>query len=276
MAAPILQVAEAATDEEAVTPKPGLLEPGAAPYGNFPSYSRFHPPEQRLRLLPAALLRWLFPPGGPDPRPLLGLDVGCNSGELSIALYRHFLSLEEGEICPVSTKDLRFLCCDIDPALVDRAEKDCPFPATMSFVTLDIMDPQTREPLLSSFLNQFGRSAFDIVFCMSITMWIHLNHGDNGLLAFLARLASLCRYLLVEPQPWKCYRAAARRLRKLGRHNFDHFRSLAIRGDMADRIIQILTNDHGMELVCCFGSTSWDRSLLLFRANQPSEPMPSL
>ncbi|XP_072510741.1 RNA 5'-monophosphate methyltransferase [Notamacropus eugenii] len=276
MAAPILPAAEAASDEETATAEAGFSQPGAAPYGNFPSYSRFHPPELRLRLLPPALLRRLFPPGGPDPRPLLALDVGCNSGELSIALYRHFLSLEEGGICPVSSRDLRFLCCDIDPVLVDRAEKDCPFPATMSFVTLDIMDPQTREPLLSSFLNQFGRSTFDIVFCMSITMWIHLNHGDNGLLAFLARLASLCRYLLVEPQPWKCYRAAARRLRKLGCHNFDHFRSLTIRGDMADRIIQILTNDHGMELVCCFGSTSWDRSLLLFRANQSSEPTPSL
>ncbi|XP_044535305.1 RNA 5'-monophosphate methyltransferase [Gracilinanus agilis] len=276
MAAPIQRVAEPAAEEKAVTAELGFSEPGAAPYGNFPCYSRFHPPEQRLRLLPPALLQRLFPPGGLDPRPLLGLDVGCNSGELSIALYRHLLSLDEGEICPVSTRDLRFLCCDIDPVLVDRAEKDCPFPAAMSFVTLDIMDPQAREPLLSSFLNQFGRSAFDIVFCMSITMWIHLNHGDSGLLAFLAHLASLCRYLLVEPQPWKCYRAAARRLRKLGHHNFDNFRSLAIRGDMADQIIQILTNDHGMELVCCFGSTSWARSLLLFKANQPSEPTPSL
>ncbi|KAM8978576.1 RNA 5'-monophosphate methyltransferase [Sarcophilus harrisii] len=275
MAAPILSVAEAETDGEAVTAEPGFLAPGAAPYGNFPFYSRFHPPEQRLRLLPPGLLQRLFPPEGSDARPLLGLDVGCNSGELSIALYRHLLSLEEGEICSVSARDLRFLCCDIDPALVDRAKKDCPFPATMSFVTLDFMDPQTREPLLRSFLNQFGQSVFDIVFCMSITMWIHLNHGDNGLLAFLAHLASLCRYLLVEPQPWKCYRAAARRLRKLGRHNFDHFRSLALHGDMADRIIQILTKDHGMELVCCFGSTSWDRSLLLFRANQPSEPTSS-
>lgn len=59
---------------------PGALEPGAAPFGNFPHYSRFHPPEQRLRLLPPELLRQLFPPEGPEKRPILGLDVGCNSG----------------------------------------------------------------------------------------------------------------------------------------------------------------------------------------------------
>lgn len=123
-------------------------------------------------------------------------------------------------------------------------------------------------------LSQFGRSVFDIGFCMSVTMWIHLNHGDQGLWEFLAHLSSLCRYLLVEPQPWKCYRAAARRLRKLGLHDFDHFRSLAIRGDMASQIVQILTQDHGMELVCCFGNTKWDRSLLLFRTKQATETHP--
>lgn len=53
------------------------MAPGAAPYGNFPNYSRFHPPEGRVRLLPAGLLRSLFPAAA---RPLLGLDVGCNSG----------------------------------------------------------------------------------------------------------------------------------------------------------------------------------------------------
>lgn len=56
-----------------------ILEPGAAPFGNFPHYSRFHPPEQRLRLLPPELLRRLFPQS-PEMRPILGLDVGCNSG----------------------------------------------------------------------------------------------------------------------------------------------------------------------------------------------------
>ncbi|KAM4882770.1 LOW QUALITY PROTEIN: RNA 5'-monophosphate methyltransferase [Thomomys bottae] len=243
-----------------------VLEPGAAPFGNFPHYSRFHPPEQRLCLLPPELLRRLFPPEeGPETRPIVGLDVGCNSGDLSVALYKHFLSLDE-ETCSDASRELRLLCCDIDPVLVERAEKECPFPDALTFITLDFMNQRTRKVLLTSFLSQFGRSVFDIGFCMSVTMWIHLNHGDHGLWEFLGHLSSLCHYLLVEPQPWKCYRAAARRLRKLGLHDFDHFRSLTIRGDMANQIVQILTQDHGMELVCCFGNTSWDRSLLLFRA----------
>ncbi|XP_021490592.1 RNA 5'-monophosphate methyltransferase [Meriones unguiculatus] len=262
-------------DEAAEDGDPAARKPGAAPFGNFPHYSRFHPPEQRLRLLPPELLRRLFPPGGPERRPVLGLDVGCNSGDLSVALYKHFLYRRDGETCTGASSELRLLCCDIDPALVQRAENQCPFPDAVTFITLDIMDRSSRTVPLRSFLSQFGRSAFDIVFCMSVTMWIHLNHGDRGLCEFLAHVSSLGRYLLVEPQPWKCYRAAARRLRKLGLHTFDHFRSLAIRGDMAGQIVRILTQEQGMELVCCFGNTSWDRSLLLFRAEHTADARPA-
>lgn len=66
-------------EEALAEQEPRVLEPGAAPFGNFPQYSRFHPPEQRLRLLPPELLRRLFPQG-PETKPILGLDVGCNSG----------------------------------------------------------------------------------------------------------------------------------------------------------------------------------------------------
>ncbi|NXG20383.1 BN3D2 methyltransferase, partial [Grallaria varia] len=217
------------------------------------------PPEGRVRLLPRGLLSALRPRG---PRPLLGLDVGCNSGELSVALYRHLVDVPEGESRPdpgASRDSLQLLCCDIDAELIRRARQSCPFPDSISFVSLDIMDPQARGPLLESHLERFGRSAFDVGFCMSVTMWIHLRHGDRGLLEFLEFLASRCAFLLLEPQPWKCYRAAARRLRKLGRKDFEHFRSLSIRGDVAGGISRILTRECAMELVCSFGNTAWDR-----------------
>uniref|UniRef100_A0A452H6E1 RNA methyltransferase n=1 Tax=Gopherus agassizii TaxID=38772 RepID=A0A452H6E1_9SAUR len=199
------------------------------------------------------------------------------ASELSVALYRHLLGLQENEASPdqpVVGKILNLLCCDIDAGLIERAQRCSPFPGSISYATLDVMDASARELFLSSYLSRFSRSTFDICFCMSVTMWIHLNHGDDGLVEFLSYLSSRCNYLLIEPQPWKCYRAAARRLRKLGRNDFDHFRSLAINGDMAERITQILTEDGGMELVCCFGSTSWDRSLLLFKSNRLTQNQP--
>uniref|UniRef100_A0A8D2PC60 RNA methyltransferase n=1 Tax=Zosterops lateralis melanops TaxID=1220523 RepID=A0A8D2PC60_ZOSLA len=195
--------------------------------------------------------------------------------ELSVALYQHLLGLQDSDSSPEALgagRELKLLCCDIDPELIRRAQQSSPFPSSISFASLDIMDPVAREPFLSSFLQRFGRSSFDIGFCMSVTMWIHLNHGDRGLLELLALLASLCTFLLVEPQPWRCYRAAARRLRRLGRDDFEHFRSLRINGDMAQSVTRILTQQCAMELVRSFGSTSWDRSLLLFKSTGTGHP----
>lgn len=54
-------------------------EPGAAPYGNFRNYYTFNPPENRLSLIPATLLRDLDHGDDQDEATLV-LDVGCNSG----------------------------------------------------------------------------------------------------------------------------------------------------------------------------------------------------
>ena len=56
------------------------------------------------------------------------------------------------------------------------------------------------------FLSKCGAKSFDLVMCFSVTMWIHLNRGDKGLAEFLGLCCSLSRNVLVEPQPWKCYK----------------------------------------------------------------------
>lgn len=81
---------------------------------------------------------------------------------------------------------------DIDPELISRAiHKNH---AEIEFKCLDIMKDTE------------GRRQFDLVTCLSITMWIHLHHGDQGLFHFLDRVIQMTDHLLIEPQPWKCYR----------------------------------------------------------------------
>lgn len=57
-------------------------DPGAAPYGNFINYYSFNPPENRLGLIPEALLENI----GFGSERVLMLDVGCNSGVQRIYL----------------------------------------------------------------------------------------------------------------------------------------------------------------------------------------------
>uniref|UniRef100_A0A3Q2YGQ2 RNA methyltransferase n=1 Tax=Hippocampus comes TaxID=109280 RepID=A0A3Q2YGQ2_HIPCM len=230
-----------------------INDPGAAPYGNFINYYTFNPPENRLSVIPRTLLKDL---GYNDPRQTtLLLDVGCNSGELSVALYKHLVETQGGT-------NVHLLGLDLDETLIGRAQENNPLQGVVTFTLLDITGDCAP---LREHLARHERSSFHLTLCLAVTMWVHLNHGDAGLLRLLSRLAELSRHLLLEAQPWKCYRSAARRLRKLGRSDFDHFKSLKVRGDMSEHARQHLEKHCDMEMVRSFGRTAWDRKLLLFK-----------
>ncbi|XP_014023670.1 pre-miRNA 5'-monophosphate methyltransferase [Salmo salar] len=243
-------------------------DPGAAPYGNFINYYTFNPPENRLSLIPTTLIQDLGY-GIDSSETILMLDVGCNSGDLTVALYRHLQPrvLSEDSTTPPDS-DLQLLGFDLDETLILRAQQTNPFPQNISFIPLDITEDAASQTQLQDYLRQHGGFRFHLSLCLAVTMWVHLNHGDAALLGLLSRLASVSQHLLLEAQPWKCYRSAARRLRKLGRSDFDHFKELKIRGDVAEQASEHLEKHCGMALMQCFGSTSWDRRLLLFRRRE--------
>ncbi|KAL0977922.1 hypothetical protein UPYG_G00163270 [Umbra pygmaea] len=221
--------------------------------------------ENRISRIPTTLIQDLGY-GKESSETILILDVGCNSGDLSVALYRH---LQQRAVSENTTQtphvDLHLIGFDLDEALIIRAQQTNPFPENISFIPLDITEDTPRQTQLQDYLSRHGCSRFHLSLCLAVTMWVHLNHGDSALLHFLSRLASISQHLLLEAQPWKCYRSAARRLRKLGRSDFDHFKTLQIRGDVAEHAKNHLESCCGMEQIQCFGNTTWDRRLLLFR-----------
>ncbi|XP_075910150.1 pre-miRNA 5'-monophosphate methyltransferase-like, partial [Petromyzon marinus] len=196
--------------------------------------------------------------------------------ELTVAVYRHLTGLDQpeggrsGQVARVLP--LSVLACDLDADLVERARGDNPHPEVIAYETFDFMDTAARDAALDAFLRRHGRARFDLCLCMSVTMWIHLHHGDAGLRRFLAAAARTATFLLVEPQPWRCYRAAARRLRRLGLAEFPLLPDLRLlRGAgggggraEADELAALLGEEGDMRLLSSLGSTEWGRSLLLF------------
>ncbi|XP_061688933.1 pre-miRNA 5'-monophosphate methyltransferase isoform X2 [Syngnathoides biaculeatus] len=175
--------------------------------------------------------------------------------ELSVALYKHLVETPEGS-------NVHLLGLDLDEGLIRRARDGNPLPGRVTFAPLDITGDCAP---LREHLARRGCSRFHLTACLAVTMWVHLNHGDAGLLRMLSRLAELSRHLLLEAQPWKCYRSAARRLRKLGRSDFDHFKDLRVCGDVSAHAREHLERRCNMDLVRSFGSTAWGRNLLLFK-----------
>lgn len=59
---------------------------------------------------------------------------------------------------------------------------------------------------------------FDVVLLLSVTKWVHLNSGDEGMTRLFAHIHSLLApggYLVLEPQPMSNYVQAVKKNRDL-------------------------------------------------------------
>ncbi|XP_071942596.1 pre-miRNA 5'-monophosphate methyltransferase-like [Antedon mediterranea] len=239
------------------------FQPGAAPFGNFINYYSFNPPQNRLKLIPDSLLTSLT--NDDKSTRILILDIGCNAGDLTVGMYKNLTQRPATINKSENSPEISMLGCDIDKTLIQRALQNNPFPDKIAYQAFNFMDGATRVKHLKAFLKSHGKEHFDLVCCFSLTMWIHLNNGDTGLLEFLDIISSMTRFVLIEPHPWRCYRNAERRVTKLGCEGFELLPHIKIRNDVDVQIKNYLTDSCGMTLIKDFGATKWKRSIHLFQ-----------
>lgn len=219
-------------------------DPGAAKFGNFINYYSFHSVNERIQ----NLHRDMFPLID-NTSPLLILDIGCNTGELTIQLYRYIKSL-------FLNTELHILAIDIDPILIERANREI---ESISFITCNIVNKKGQKTI-TEYLEKFNKKTFDITFCFSVTMWIHLNNGDDLFMEFLKFLKTYSICIIIEPQPWKCYKNANRRMKRAGAGDFQLFHSLKITLNVEDVIEKVLSEVTHWK-VYESQSSSWNRRI---------------
>jgi len=182
--------------------------------------------------------------------------------ELTVRLYEHLMQAnDESRVYG----HLVMLGVDIDATLIQRSIECNRHLENIFYRTADIQSHDSRQGVIGEFLGNYGAKRFSVIFANSVTMWIHLNCGDDGLRDFLQYISSIAEYIFIEPQDWKCYKTAVRRMKKLGCEPFQHFPVLEWRDDVSQQILNYLQSAAcGLKFVKDFGRTeSWNRSLCL-------------
>lgn len=208
-------------------------------YGNYCKYYGYRNPsceDGRLRVLKPEWFR------GRDV-----LDLGCNVGHLTLSIackwgpsrmvgldidpqlihsarqnIRHYLSEQLRLPTPTSegTQGTE------SEGTVSRPKRTC-FPASLTAIRGPIAAPQV--PLDGADTSVFPHnvvfvtgnyvldrdelvdaqsSEYDVVLCLSLTKWVHLNWGDEGLKRMFRRIYRHLHpggILVLEPQPWSSY-----------------------------------------------------------------------
>ncbi len=122
------------------------------------------------------------------------------------------------------------------------------------------------EDALQEVMEAVGVEAFVVVSLFSITMWVHLNHGDGGLASLIARSAKWSSFgLVVEPQPWKCYKSAQKRVRRLNLSPFP-YKLADLQAKDPDRAIFDICLQREALFSCgwSLGREEWGRALVMY------------
>lgn len=223
--------------------------------GNFHNYYAFNPTSHRLNHMKETL-EYIFKHASSSAERFQYCDLGCNEGDLTLDMST---ALQKGLMRPV-----HFVGIDIDPVLIDRAkEKKCKLNNEIKDVTGEFRVGDILQDLNHLIKND----SVDLISLLSTTMWIHVHAGDDGLQDVLKQTCQKTkRFLLIEPQPSKCYRKAMIRLRKMGRPEFNVSSDrLKLRRNIEKEIDAILQSA-GFNRVS-FSSeqkTEWNRSLELY------------
>lgn len=163
------------------------------------------------------------------------------------------------------SKNCYILAIDIDPILIERA-KEKNTHEKITYHCIDFMNTEERYAVINSYLSSISVPTFNTTFCFSITMWIHLNNGDEGFKQFLYEISLLSDTVVLEPQSWKSYRAAVKRLKSTN-EVFPLYESLKIRSNI-EGVTEHLMCEYGGSIITRSEMTTWKRRILFFKMNR--------
>lgn len=224
------------------------------------------------------------------------LDVGCNNGIITIQIAHKFccrsilgIDIDSDRVEDAHwnlRKSARLKSAGNKPAKASKLqEKDHADDSGNSVTVLSNIETEgiskehsSSDQIDLSTIVSFKRENFvqsrhppgkqyDTVLCLSVSKWIHLNWGDDGLITLFAEIWKLLRpggILVLEPQPWKSYESN----RNVSETTAANYRNIMIRPAQFQEILLDKIGFRTVEDVTSGltdSKTGFNRPILVFR-----------
>lgn len=151
------------------------------------------------------------------PKQIVGIDIDPSLIKIATKNIRHYVTekVMKMESFPMSMPILYGPITNIKP---NPLESNDIFPNNILFYTTNYV-PENDECLSQQ------KPQYDCILCLSLTKWIHLNWGDDGLKRMFRRIFLHLHpggRLILEPQPWSTYQKKS----KMTPQIFENYKSI--------------------------------------------------
>ncbi|CAG0889239.1 unnamed protein product [Darwinula stevensoni] len=194
------------------------------------------------------------------PRKIVGIDIDNRLIKIAKKNMRHYLppSGKPSESFPKSFVKMYGRLDAPNIPMPTKIGDDIQFPYNVSFVAGNYIGK--GEEILER-----TKAEYDVILCLSITKWVHLNWGDQGIMRLFHRVFKHLRpggKFILEPQPWHSYH----KRKKLSLEIQETFKNLQIR---PRDFPEILLKQVGFSAMESIGypkhkSQGFERPLLMF------------
>lgn len=157
---------------------------------------------------------------------------------------------------------------DIDGTLIEKARSDLARLKTDPTVTANeacalenVIFRKTNYILKDKTLLEIERPQYDCILCLSVTKWIHLNFGDDGIKFMFKRIYKQLNQngiLVLEAQPFQTYKKRSR----MNQEILQNYKSIRLKPDDFEKYL--LSDDIGFKDAWCIADEQ-----LLKKANLP-------
>ncbi|XP_022755002.1 probable RNA methyltransferase At5g51130 isoform X2 [Durio zibethinus] len=175
------------------------------------------------------------------------LDIGCNSGVVTIQIgliedafwcLRKFVKMESAQKKQASDSNAKAV------QEVNRSEQCSTLSSEGTSKSSSHHSSEERDlsDIVSFRRENFVQSHrpldkyYDTILCLSVTKWIHLNWGDDGLITLFTKIWRLLHpggIFVLEPQPWESYE----KNRKVSETTASNYHSIMFRPEHFQEIL---------------------------------------